>query len=348
MQPTSVLFFVKDFIRDHLNEIGAGASIAGLSISIYSLYSKRWERQKREKQAEAIKNEELEKVKKEFISNLGIANRILHIDGGPLSASGKFNPYHRIAWIALEKAISSYTEGRVRVDIVRDLPTPSKENGAIFGGPNSNALTKIAFEFEGKDPKKLNPRKNFEIPYRFYGLSDIEKLADRDDRAFKMPLKGLGELDHYNWGFIDRFDNNPYRLYNCKLDSKGKPLNDPLLITKVPNIFSDLSSPRNLVFIDGAHSLGTGAFSLLLQKHSLLRQINSVIKGREAFQILFDTEIVKRDKSYVVKDIALMNLEGSDQDPIHVIQDFDFSKLKNYAESRLEEEYSCAMNYSIT
>lgn len=311
------------------------------------MYSKRWERQKKVKHAEAIKNEELENARKEFISNLGIANRILHIDGGPISDSGKLNPYHRIAWLELEDAISSSTEGRVRVDYVSDLPTPFKENGAIFGGPNSNVLTKIVFEFEGKDPKKLNPRKNFEIPYRFYGLSDIEKLVDRDDRAFKMPLKGLGDLDHYNWGFIDRYDTNPYRLYNCRLDSSGKPLNDPLLITKVPNIFSNLTSPRNLVFIDGAHSLGTGAFGLLLQKHNLLRQINSVIQGKEAFQILLDTEVVKKGNNYVVNDIALMNLEGSDQNPIHVIQEFDFSKLKNYADSRLEEEYLFPMKYSI-
>lgn len=347
VRPTSVLFFIKDFIVDHLGEIGTGASFVGLSIQIYSSYSRRLERQKKEKQDEIIKNEELVNARKEFIKNLGIANRILHIDGGPISESGKLNPYHRTAWLALEDAISSSLEGRVRVDYVSDLPTPLKENGAIFGGPNSNALTKIAFEFEGRDPKRLNPRKNFEIPFRFYGLSDIEKLEDRDDKVFKMPLKGLGEHDHFNWGFIDRYDTNPHRLYNCRLDTSGKPLNDPLLITKIPNIFSNFTSPRNLVFIDGAHSLGTGAFSILLQKQGLLKQINSEIQGKEAFQILLDTEVVKKWKSYEVNDVTLMNLEGSDQNPIHVIQGFDFSKLQNFAESRLEEENLFPMKYSI-
>ena len=347
VRPISVLFFIKDFIVDHLGEIGAGSSIVGLSIQLYSLRSRRLERQIKDKQDESSKNEELLTAQKEFIKNLGIANRILHIDGGSVSESGKLNPYHRAAWLALEDAISSSLEGRVRVDYMRDLPTPLKENGAIFGGPNSNALTKIAFEFEGRDPKKLNPRKNFEIPFRFYGLSDIEKLESRDDRVFRIPLKGLGEHDHFNWGFIDRYDTNPHRLYNCKLDTSGKPLNDPLLITKMPNIFSNFTSPRNLVFIDGAHSLGTGAFSFLLQNQSLLKQINAEIQGKEAFQVLLDTEVVKKGKSYLVSDVTLMNLEGSDQNPIHVIQGFDFSKLQNYAESRLEEENLFPIKYSI-
>jgi len=347
VQPTSVLFFIKDLVLDKLDLIGAGASLAGLTIQIISTIKRKRNKKGKEKQNECKGNDKLISVRKEFVNNLGIANRILHIYGGPISPSGKLNPYHRKAWLSLEKTISVSTEGRVNVDYVNDILTPLKENGAIFGGPNSNPLTKIAFEFEGKDPKRLNPRKNFEIPFRFFGLSDIEKLTIRDDKEFTMPLKGLGVRNHHNWGFVDRYDTNPHRLYNCRLDSSGKPLNDPLLITKIPNIFSSFTAPRNIVFIDGAHSLGTGAFSLLLQKKNVLEQINSEIQGKESYQILLDTEVAKKGNNYEVEDISLMNLKGPDENPIHLIQGYDFSKLQSYVESRLEEENMIPMKYSV-
>ena len=281
----------------------------------------------------------------DFIEKLGIDFGRIYIDIGKKDTRIENYPYdHAVAGEALRTSINNlYDKARIEVlDLNRNdtLWIRTDSHFVLFGGPNSNPLTAIACGFEGYG-NNLEPQDDYYsniIPLRFYGISDVND--ERVQKRVNISIRGFGNklIDKVNWGFIDIVTS---KLYNCeKFNLNDEPLNDPLLITKMPNIFSPNFEKENLslLIIDGAHNIGTGAFEVLLDEIQVLEEINYELKGMEAFQILLDATDVKPQKKG--KDVFHKATSIEMKLPPHRLPNFSderYLKAHQYAQKRLKE-----------
>ena len=206
----------------------------------------------------------------------------------------------------------------------------------FLGGANANPMTKISMGYEGKDDQRLQPRKDFFIPYRFYGVSDIDEVKRFKKPFLRTTTEKLGEIERFNWGFKDLQGDDEEKVYNCDLIGH-EPINDYLLITKMPNIFSD-TQDHNIVMVDGAHGMGTRAFHVLLNSKEVLRDINAHLKGKRFFQILLNTKVELAEGYHKSTQILY---KGKDNPIFHEIESITASRFKEahqYALKRSEAE----------
>jgi hypothetical protein len=178
-----------------------------------------------------------------FLRKLGLDHGLVQMDIGPKDSRISNYRYDSAAsGNALRTAINAYYD-KARVDVVDLHPYDSlamRTDGhlVLFGGPNANPLTAIALGLEGTG-NNLMPSEDYYrdiVPLRFYGISDVSDERIQDHIFICKRGFGSQAIRKLNWGFIDR---NTGELHNCKKrNADGGPVHDPLLITKMPNIFS--------------------------------------------------------------------------------------------------------------
>lgn len=170
----------------------------------------------------------------------------------------------------------------------------------VVGGPVSNPISKIAFEFEGRDPRRQKRRDGAIVPLQWWGMADESDYLVKQLPLLNIYMENEGLVPLTHWPLCVQ-DGEPMYITAPLINGMHKPLESFLTITRLPNFvchtFSSVLNDRrpeaswpSLLVIDGRNGVATRAAELLTQVaglKALARAKKAISNSRVGFQILF-------------------------------------------------------------
>ena len=245
--------------------------------------------------------------------------RVLGIDpNSPLSVScgpvlrnlGNFHPDNRAGGSAILASILPPNDRRVSLLFSprKGLRLQDSEGILIAGGPVGCLHSRIAFEFEGRAPKRLTRRANPIIPLRWYGLADETDQRVKQLGRVHYVMEGVGSVFPNNWPLVDTISSRTWEVRTGRAVPSPRPADKAyqlqdnyLTLTRMPNFLSpaapklirteaDAKSWPQLVALDGRNSIGTRGAALLAQsagQGALNDALDAIKRFGPSYQLLF-------------------------------------------------------------
>lgn len=226
----------------------------------------------------------------------------------PLQLPGTPHPDDAYAFVSVASEAACRAMEKQNFTVAESIPTSLDDGFVLIGSPEAELLTSLAFGYEKKDDGSgmRFTGSVLDLPYRWQ-----EDLAHVSAKCTRI-VPGKGEVTRPNWPIIDNTGIRSRSIYPV-IQNDGKLHSDLLLITRVPNFFSDiaLQSGRTIVSIAGTHGTGTRAIEVLLRDKNALRKIaDEIPHGTESFQILLEVGNIQHSivngsvaTSIVVRDV---------------------------------------------
>ena len=218
--------------------------------------------------------------------------------------------------------------GRHEIDENDAFLVDVSRNIVCLGGPTSNELAQLVFEYEGDHPYRLIRSKTpiFDR-WNWSYIVNEEAIAARAS-AWKADPSG-GQYEVSNWG-IDECGHSIWPLMEQDL-----LVSDFLLITRIKN-FLDLPAfqrGKHITIVGGAHGVGTVGVALLLRAKGAVDEI-SRRRSSEEFQVLVElADMAKVRDEYALEARRIVSLEVADLD----IPDSMYQEARERMSSRIQQ-----------
>ena len=175
-----------------------------------------------------------------------------------------------------------------------ELTSPLSDSFVLIGSPESETMTRLAFGYR-KLPAERGVEfvgSGIELPFRW------EEDARRVKAIHRKYVGGRGLVERPNWPILDERGKQAKSIFP-ELDGRRFLKTDLLLITKIPNYFTDegFQSRRSLISIGGAHGTATRAIGILLKNRRMMADLHREIRHYQGFQIICQVTDIRHDIS---------------------------------------------------
>ena len=168
------------------------------------------------------------------------------------------------------------------IELARTIPAHDLDgNLFLLGGPMRNMPVRALMGECGTSSSFVHnkSRRPLRLPLHFDIRSSVSNSAESHERVYRSEFTGAPLRPN-----VGVWTGASYEMPD--LDEQGRPTEDYVVVTSMPNIFSRkaLDAGHRVVAFSGTHGVGTRAIELLLRKEEILAEFNRLNSKHHGWQ----------------------------------------------------------------